>query len=116
MSSACLFCRIANGEIPAKIIYADDHVLAFHDIHPQAPVHALVIPRQHIASLDDLDQTSAPLAGILLERAAHVARLLGVDQSGYRSIINTKEHGGQEIFHLHLHILGGQPIGPMTAR
>lgn len=116
MSDNCIFCKIASGAIPAGLIYQDDQVVAFKDIHPQAPVHLLVIPRRHIASLGELTEGDRPLAGHLLERVAHIARQEGVEQGGYRTIINTGAHGGQEVFHLHVHILGGQRIGPMVAR
>jgi histidine triad (HIT) family protein len=112
----CLFCRIVRGEIPCQRVHEDDDVLAFHDIHPLAPVHVLVIPKRHVATLDDLQETDRELAGVLLERVAHVARTLGLAQDGYRTIINTRSHGGQEVFHLHLHLLGGRHIGPMVVR
>lgn len=116
MSQDCIFCKIVTGTIPATVLYQDKTVLAFADIAPQAPVHALVIPKRHIASLDDLEETDRADMGRLLERTAHVARLLNVHQTGYRTIINTKAHGGQEVFHIHCHILGGKPMGPMVVR
>lgn len=115
MSEQCIFCKIAAGLIPAKLVYQDETVLAFSDIAPQAPVHVLVIPRRHIASLADLTEGDRAEMGHLLERTAHVAHLLGL-QAGYRTIINTNAHGGQEVPHLHCHILGGKPIGPMVVR
>ena len=114
MPENCIFCKIASGKIPAKILYQDEKVVAFADTAPQAPVHVLVIPKRHIASLDELAETDRADMGHILERTAHVARLLGIHQSGYRTIINTNAHGGQEVFHLHCHILGGKPIGPMV--
>ncbi|MBF0628241.1 MAG: histidine triad nucleotide-binding protein [Magnetococcales bacterium] len=116
MSSDCIFCKIVNGTIPARKIYEDDQVVAFHDIHPQTPVHALVIPKRHIVCLDDLRDEDRTMAGHLLERVAHVARELGVAAEGYRTLINTREHGGQEVDHLHIHILGGRRVGPMVCR
>ncbi|MEO5367322.1 MAG: histidine triad nucleotide-binding protein [Magnetococcus sp. WYHC-3] len=116
MNDTCLFCRILSGNIPCSKVYEDDRVLAFKDIHPQAPVHVLVIPRKHIATLDDVGTEDAALMGHLMERLAHVARLAGVAEAGYRTIINCRAHGGQEVFHLHAHILGGHPMGPMTVR
>ena len=116
MSENCLFCKIVGDEIPASKAYEDDRVLAFHDIHPQAPVHVLVIPKRHIVSLDESTEAERSELGYLLERTAHVARLLDVNEAGYRTIINTNAHGGQEVFHIHAHILGGRPIGPMVAR
>lgn len=112
----CIFCRIARGEIPCRRVYEDETVLAFHDISPQAPVHVLVIPKRHVPTLDDVGDSERPAIGLLLERTAHVARELGVAEAGYRTIINTRGHGGQEVFHLHIHILGGKPIGPMVCR
>ncbi len=116
MAENCLFCKIVSGDIPSKKIYEDEKVMAFHDIGPQAPVHVLVIPKKHLRSLDALDEGDREIAGHLLERVAHVARLLDVHDAGYRTIINTNADGGQEVFHLHAHILGGRRIGPMVAR
>ncbi|MEO5340777.1 MAG: histidine triad nucleotide-binding protein [Magnetococcus sp. MYC-9] len=116
MSDDCLFCRIVAGTIPTRRLYEDETVLAFPDIAPQAPVHVLVIPKRHVASLDALGEADRAEMGHFLERIAHVARLLGVHEAGYRTIINTNAHGGQVVFHLHGHILGGRPIGPLTSR
>ncbi|OSM02032.1 histidine triad nucleotide-binding protein [Magnetofaba australis] len=116
MSDDCLFCKIAAGQIPCNRVYEDDQVLAFHDINPQAPVHVLVIPKAHIATLDDVGEAQREIMGVVMERAAHVARELGVAEAGYRTIINTREHGGQEVYHIHAHILAGKRIGPMTVR
>ncbi|MBF0184116.1 MAG: histidine triad nucleotide-binding protein [Magnetococcales bacterium] len=116
MSDACIFCKIVAGTIPAKLLYEDEQVVAFADIAPQAPVHVLVIPRRHLASLDGLTEADRPLVGHLLERVAHVARLLGVAEAGYRTIINTHHDGGQEVYHIHVHILAGKRIGPMVVR
>ncbi|MBF0161683.1 MAG: histidine triad nucleotide-binding protein [Magnetococcales bacterium] len=116
MSDNCLFCKIVSGTVATQRIYEDDGVLAFPDIAPQAPVHVLVIPKRHIASLDALSEADRDEMGHLLERTAHVARLLGVHEAGYRTIINTHSHGGQMVFHLHCHILGGKPIGAMVSR
>lgn len=110
---SCLFCRIATGEIQSQTVFADEHVVAFRDIHPQAPSHVLVIPRRHVESLWEL--TDAELAGRLLVAAAEVARLERLEQ-GFRLIANTREHGGQEVAHLHLHVLGGRALGRMLAR
>lgn len=110
---SCLFCRLVAGEIPAQRVHEDADVLAFRDIHPQAPVHVLVVPRVHLASLHEL--RDARLAGALLAAAAEVARQEGLE-AGWRLIANTREHGGQEVHHLHLHVLGGRPLGPMLSR
>jgi histidine triad (HIT) family protein len=107
---SCVFCRIIAGELPSQRLLEDEHVLAFADIRPQAPTHALVVPKRHLASLDELDD--ARLAGALLSAAARIARDAKLDR-GWRLIANTGEHGGQEVAHLHLHVLGGRPLGRM---
>lgn len=116
MAEDCLFCKIVAGNIPSTKVYEDDQVLAFRDIHPQAPVHVLVIPKHHIPTLDDLTESDREEMGYLLERVSHIARLLGLGDTGYRTILNTRHHGGQEVFHIHVHILGGRHMGPMVAR
>jgi histidine triad (HIT) family protein len=108
MSDSCLFCRVARGEIPAAIVARDDHCLAFRDINPQAPTHVLVIPLRHVASLDDAD--AADLLGRVLLMAARVAREAGIAESGYRTVLNTNGDGGQTVFHLHAHVLGGRRL------
>ncbi|MBF0422588.1 MAG: histidine triad nucleotide-binding protein [Magnetococcales bacterium] len=115
MNESCLFCKIVSGKIPATKVYEDDHCLAFHDIHPQAPVHVLVIPKKHWESLDAVAPEDRAVLGHLLERTAHCARELGVAASGYRTIINTHAHAGQEVYHIHVHILGGRSLGRMVA-
>ena len=106
--SACLFCQIAAGEIPCNRIYEDEAFLAFHDIHPKAPVHALVIPKQHVDSL--VEANDPVMLGQLMDRVRHVAGLLSVATAGYRVVINVRDGGGQEIYHLHAHILGGKRL------
>jgi histidine triad (HIT) family protein len=106
----CLFCKIAAGEIPSPRVYESENVFVIRDINPKAPVHDLIIPKKHIVDLNELDEAS--LAGELLLAAKEVARLEGVDQKGYRVVINTGKHGGQLIGHLHLHLLGGKDLGP----
>lgn len=106
--SDCIFCRIVAGTIPANVARSDDRFLAFHDIDPQAPTHILVIPRQHVASLDAADD--ADLLGGLLAFAREVAREAGVAEAGYRTVINTHRHGGQAVDHLHVHVLGGRQM------
>jgi histidine triad (HIT) family protein len=108
MSDDCLFCKIIAGEIPANKVYADDDVYAFHDISPAAPIHILVIPKKHVAAVKDADGADAELLGRLLLRAGDIAREQGLAADGYRFVINTGNHGGQTVFHLHLHILGGR--------
>ena len=109
----CIFCKIAAGEIPSESVYQDEHVLAFRDIQPQAPTHVLVIPRVHFDSLFELEDRE--LAGRLLLAAAEVARSEGLEP-GWRLIANTREHGGQEVGHLHLHVVGGKRLGAMLPR
>ena len=108
--SDCLFCKIAAGEIPAKMAYEDDDLIAFHDISPQAPVHLLVVPRRHIASLDEADDGDAALLGKILLTLRRLARELRVE-SGYRVVNNCGAPAGQSVFHIHFHLLGGRPLG-----
>lgn len=108
--SDCIFCRIAAGEIPARLLHQDPDVLAFRDLNPQAPTHVLVIPRRHIATLDDLRPEDAELIGRLYLVAQGVARDEGIAEAGYRTVFNCNRAGGQEVFHLHLHLLGGRQM------
>lgn len=105
-----IFGKIARGEVPADLVYEDDDVLAFRDLHPQAPVHLLVIPRKPIPTLNDAQPEDADLLGKLLLAAARVARATGIAESGYRTVLNCNAAAGQAVFHLHLHILGGRPM------
>ena len=107
----CLFCRIIDGEIPAKKMHEDDDVIAFNDINPQAPTHILVIPRRHIAALDALTPDDALTIGKTLLRATEIARDLGLNGDGYRVVINNGEAAGQTVFHIHVHVLGGRRLG-----
>jgi histidine triad (HIT) family protein len=109
--SDCLFCKIIAGELPSEKIYEDDEVLAFADIDPKAPVHFLVIPKKHIESLLDAGASDAALLGKLLSRAASLAKERGCGERGARFVINCKEDGGQTVGHLHVHVLGGRPLG-----
>jgi len=106
---SCLFCKIVDGSIPSSSIYQDEQCYAFADIHPQAPVHVLIVPREHIASLADLEAGDKSLLGHLVSAAAEIARAKGLDQ-GYRVVVNTGSDGGQTVDHLHLHLLGGRPM------
>ncbi len=108
MATDCLFCRIASAEIPAERLAENAHCIAFRDINPQAPTHFLVIPREHVASLNQVD--SAQLAGELLLMAAAVAKAEGMAESGYRVVLNTNADGGQTVYHLHAHVLGGRAM------
>jgi len=105
----CLFCKMVEKQIQPDIVYEDDRVLAFRDISPKAPTHILVIPKQHIATLNALNDTS--LAGHLLATVAKIAADEGVAESGYRTVINCNQDGGQEVYHLHLHLLAGRQMG-----
>ena len=111
MTQSCLFCRIINGERPARVVYQDERLVAIEDINPQAPVHILVIPRRHIATLNDLTPEDEGLIGELVRRAAIVAKDRGIDQSGYRTVFNCNRGAGQSVFHIHLHVLGGRRMG-----
>lgn len=104
----CLFCRIRDGVVPAKIVHEDDRTLAFRDINPQAPTHVLVIPRKHIASLNDLTQGDDEVVGYMHRVAAQIAATEGVRDAGYRVVINCGAGAGQTVWHLHLHLLGGR--------
>lgn len=109
-SSDCIFCRIAAGSIPADVIHADDQVVAFRDISPQAPVHVLVIPREHVASLDAAADGHADLLGRMLLVARDLARKDGIAGDGYRAVLNVGADGGQTVHHIHLHLLGGRAL------
>jgi histidine triad (HIT) family protein len=106
----CLFCRIIAGEIPAEIVHTDDASVAIRDINPQAPTHLLVIPREHIESLDEASQRDEATLGHLLRVAARLANQEGLSESGYRTVINTGAGAGQSVFHLHVHLLGGRQM------
>ena len=106
----CLFCKIAAKTIPSNVLYEDEHVMAFKDIRPQAPVHALIIPKIHIATIQELTPAQAPLAGQLLTCANQLAKQLDIAESGYRCVFNCNPDGGQEVYHIHLHLLGGRRL------
>lgn len=106
----CLFCKILTKEIPAKIIYEDEQVVAFDDIHPQAPQHKLIIPRQHIATLNDMSVLDKALVGHMMFTAQQLAKELGVAEAGYRTVMNCNRGAGQAVYHIHLHLLGGRPL------
>ena len=112
----CVFCKIVRGEIPAKKVHEDDHVVAFHDVRPQAPVHLLLVPREHLGTLYEADARHERALGRLLALAGRLARQEGAND-GFRSIINTGRVGHQEVYHVHMHVLGGaEPLGPMLQR
>ncbi len=104
----CIFCKIAAGTIPSTKVFEDDRCIAFRDINPAAPTHVLVVPRKHLATMNDLTESDELLAGHLLRVGAQVAKQTGVDESGYRLVFNTNADGGQTVFHIHLHVLGGR--------
>jgi histidine triad (HIT) family protein len=108
--SDCLFCKIVNRQIPASIVYEDDRVLAFNDINPQGPTHVLVIPKQHIPSLNDLAPEHDAIVGELARRAAAIAKERGISAGGVRTVFNTNRDAGQTVFHLHLHLIGGRSL------
>jgi histidine triad (HIT) family protein len=110
-----LFERIVAGELPADIVHHDDEVTAFRDIHPRAPVHILIVPNKPIPTANDIADGDATLIGRLFLVARDLAKKLGIAENGYRLIVNCNSHGGQEVYHLHLHLVGGAPLGPMVS-
>ncbi len=115
MARDCIFCRIIAGEAPADVVYRDDAVIAFKDIMPRAPVHILVVPLEHVASVDELEERHAPTIWKMFRAAQAVAEKQGIKSTGYRLVINNGPDSGQVIFHLHMHLLGGAPLGPFGA-
>ena len=107
----CIFCRIISGEIPSDILYQDEQVVAFRDINPKAPVHLLLVPRKHIESVAELSEDEASIMGHLVAVANRLAREAGISEKGYRLVVNSGPEGGQEVPHLHLHLLGGRQMG-----
>lgn len=107
----CVFCKIVKGEIEARVVHRDDRCVAFEDLNPQAPTHVLVVPREHVATLDDLADDQAELAGHLILVARDIARERGHADAGYRTVFNCKSAGGQSVFHIHLHLLAGRTLG-----
>lgn len=113
---ATVFSKIVAGEMEAEIVHRDERVTAFRDINPAAPVHILIVPNREIATLNDLEDADEALAGHMLLVARKLAAAQGIAESGYRVIINCNREGGQEVYHLHLHLMGGRPMGPMVLR
>ncbi len=111
----CIFCRIARGEIPSSRVYEDEKVLAFDDINPVAPVHVVVIPKYHIPTLMDVDPDKREYVNALLAAVPEIARRKGIDRRGFRVVLNCNKEGGQVVFHLHLHVLGGKRLGSKMA-
>jgi histidine triad (HIT) family protein len=108
--SDCLFCKIVNGQIPAKLVYEDDRLIAIDDINPQAPLHVLIIPKAHIATLNDVHEGHDALIGDMTRRAAAIARERGFAEAGFRTVFNTNRGAGQTVFHIHLHVLAGRTL------
>jgi len=106
----CLFCKIIERQIPASIVYEDDRVLAFNDINPQAPTHILIVPKRHVATLNDIGTEDDQIVGELVRRATLIAKERGFSETGYRTLFNTNRGAGQTVFHIHLHLLGGRPF------
>jgi len=106
----CIFCKIVDGQIPATIVYENEDVIAFRDLGPQAPTHVLVIPRKHIATINDLQDADAELIGKMYLAAKEVAGMEGIDEEGYRTVMNCNAGAGQTVFHIHLHVLGGRSM------
>ena len=111
MSDDCLFCKIVEGEIPADVVGETDHTIAFRDINPQAPLHVLVVPKAHVATLNDLTAQDDGVVGAMVRRAAAIAKEHGYDGPGYRTVFNCNAQAGQTVFHVHLHVLGGRQLG-----
>lgn len=110
MLDDCLFCKIISKEIPANIIYEDDLILAFDDIHPKAPIHKLIIPKKHIETLNDLQPEDTPILGAMFQAAKKIAQELNIAEPGYRIVMNCNQDAGQIVFHIHMHLLGGKTL------
>lgn len=110
MTDDCIFCKIVSNEINGDIVYRDDQVTAFRDIQPAAPTHILIVPNRHIDSVNMLEESDEPLMGHLITTAGKLAKEEGIDEDGFRLIMNTNADGGQTVFHIHLHLIGGQPM------
>jgi len=109
--AGCVFCRIATGEVEVEVLHASEKVVAFRDAHPQAPTHILLVPREHLVSLQDLGDEHADMLSELFQTAARLAEEEGVNRSGWRMVVNVGPHAGQMVFHLHFHLMGGRPMG-----
>jgi len=108
--SDCIFCKIANGDIPTDFLYEDDDVVAFKDLSPQAPFHALVIPKKHISILNDIEEADLNTIGKMSFVASKIAKNAGIADEGFRTVMNCNEHGGQTVYHIHMHVLGGRQM------
>lgn len=114
MNEDCIFCKIVKGEIPSTKVYEDEEILAFNDLHPKGPVHILIVPKKHFATMNDIPDADLPLVGKIFGVVKNLAKKTGVDQTGYRTLVNTNKHSGQVVFHVHWHLIGGKPLGPMA--
>tara|TARA_B100000459_G_C8483609_1_gene159803 strand:- start:44 stop:442 length:399 start_codon:yes stop_codon:yes gene_type:complete len=106
----CLFCKIVEKKIPADIVYESEDIIAFKDIEPKAPIHCLIIPKKHISTINDIDESNSNIIGLMYEAAAQLARTLNVDKDGYRVVMNCNSNGGQTVYHIHLHFLAGRQL------
>ena len=113
--NSCLFCKIVAGEIPAKKVFENDNILAFEDINPQAPIHILIIAKKHISTLNDINSENSKLVAEIFEIIPKLTKEFGIDESGYRVIANCNSDGGQEVFHIHFHLLGGRNLNGLVA-
>ncbi|WP_314001186.1 histidine triad nucleotide-binding protein [uncultured Paenibacillus sp.] len=111
----CIFCKIVEGTVPSKKVYENDTVLAFHDIQPAAPVHVLIIPKKHIPTMNEVGESDAALIAELFAAARHIARELGIAEAGYRLVNNVNKDGGQVVYHLHVHLIGGRKLGTLVS-
>jgi len=111
----CIFCKIIEGTLPSEKVYESDTVVAFHDIQPAAPVHIVIIPKKHIATMNDVVDADGPIIADIFSAARHIAKELGIDEAGYRLINNVNKDGGQVVYHLHVHLLGGKKLGQLIA-
>lgn len=114
--SDCIFCKIASGEIPAKLLWEDDNVVAFDDINPKAPVHTLIVPKRHVVTFDGFGDGDGEAMVSMAKAAKEVASMKGVLESGYRLLVNNGPEAHQEVLHLHMHLFGGRPLGPMIKK
>ena len=112
----CIFCSVVQKQAPAKIVFESEEIIAFHDIHKDAPQHVLIVPKKHIESLNTTEIADTNILGLMLQTVKEVTRQLAIDKSGYRCIINTNDDAGQIVKHLHLHVLGGKPLGRMIKK
>lgn len=107
----CIFCKIATHEVPARVAFENDRLIAFHDLFPQAPTHVLIIPKTHYTTMNDVPASESALLGEMMSTATTIAQELGVDESGYRVVMNCNKDGGQSVYHIHLHMLAGRQLG-----